>query len=103
MLTYPRLVKELYENLSKIASGISSTVKQVEISLSDTILEQKLNIPSDCIVADRLADRRAGLECVLDRMGMEGITEFKSNTLSTDLTVLHHIIWRIFVPKDKEI
>lgn len=49
-------------------------------------------------MANRLADRRIGLRCVLNRLDIEGIGRFKSNTLSTDLRLLHHI-GRIFIPK----
>lgn len=92
-------MREFYGNLGRISSGISSIVKGVEISFSNTTLGQILSILFEGIVTNRLVDRRVGLRCVLDRMDVEGIREFKSNTLSTNLRVLHHILGRIFILK----
>lgn len=48
---------------------------------------------------DRLTNKRVGLRCILNYMDVEDIGEFKSNTLSTDLRLLHHVIGRIFILK----
>lgn len=58
-----------------------------------------MSIPSKGIIANRLADKKEGLRCVLDRLDVGGIGEFMSNNLSIELRLLHHIVGRIFLPK----
>lgn len=76
-------------------------MKEVEITLSDDVLGQILNIPHGGILTKTLVDHRVGLRCVLNIMNVKGIGDLMSNTLSTNLKVLHHIIRRIFIPKTR--
>lgn len=92
ILTYPRWVREFYRNLSSISNGISSTVKGIGITPSDATLGQNLSILSKGIVTDRLVDQKIGLICILDRLDIGGKGEFMSNTLSTKMMLLHHIV-----------
>lgn len=75
-------------------------MKGTKIILSDVTLDQMLSIPSEGTIANRLANQKVSLRYILNRLDIEEIGEFMSNTLSTNMRLLHHIIGRIFLPKN---
>lgn len=99
ILTYPRLVKEFFENLRRISGDITSSIKGIEIILTKAILRQILGVSSLGIMPERLPKRKIGLRYILDLDDIDGTGELIASTLLTDIRVLCHIIVRIFLSK----
>lgn len=99
ILIYSRLVREFYKNLKRVSGGITSSLKGIEISLSNSTLGQILGILYEGIISKSLADRKGALRYILDREDVGGIGDLIANTLSMNLRLLHYIIGRIFLSK----
>lgn len=91
-------MREFYENLRRISRGITSSVKKIEITLTNMTLGQIIGVPFQDIMLERLAKRKTG-KYVLDRDDVDGIGNLIAGTLSIDMRLLHHIIKRVFIPK----
>ena len=97
--SYPALMKEFYNSLTKGHNGIYEKVRGITIKIDEEILERILYMSTDGTIPTGLTDKEATIRQIIGENTKYINGKLLANQLSVEMRLLHSFISHILFPK----